>query len=157
MRSTATMMFGHVETDEERIAHLQRVRDVQDRTWRLHRLHLLDLSGREHQAGRFAKSPAPSIYARSPSRACFSTTWTIFKPPGSRRDRSWAPRSLAFGVNDMGSTMIEENVVASAGTAHSMNEPAIVAAIRDAGFTAKRRNMTYEERYEPTIAIEAGA
>ena len=57
--------------------------------------------------------------------------------------------SLAFGVNDMGSTMIEENVVASAGTVHAMNGPQIVAAIRDAGFVPKRRDMTYERRLEP--------
>ena len=52
--------------------------------------------------------------------------------------------SLAFGVNDMGSTMIEENVVSAAGTVHAMDEPAIVAAIQDAGLVAMRRNMRYE-------------
>ncbi len=60
--------------------------------------------------------------------------------------------SLAFGVNDMGSTMIEENVVSSAGTVYSMNEPQIVAAIRDAGFIPKRRDMTYGRLEEPTGA-----
>jgi cyclic dehypoxanthinyl futalosine synthase len=59
--------------------------------------------------------------------------------------------SLAFGANDMGSTMIEENVVASAGTVYAMDEPEIVRAIRDAGFSAKRRNMTYAQRFEPAI------
>ena len=49
----------------------------------------------------------------------------------------------------MGSTMIEENVVSSAGTAHSMNEPQIVAAIQDAGFTPQRRDMTYATRTNP--------
>ena len=51
--------------------------------------------------------------------------------------------SLAFGVNDMGSTMIEENVVSAAGTTHAMDEQAIVAAIRDAGFEPRRRDMVY--------------
>ena len=60
--------------------------------------------------------------------------------------------SLAFGVNDMGSTMIEENVVSAAGTVHRMNEPEIVAAIRDAGFTPRRRDMTYAQRFEPVNA-----
>ena len=60
--------------------------------------------------------------------------------------------SLAFGCNDMGSTMIEENVVSAAGTVHSMNEPEIVAAIRDAGLTPKRRNMTYRRLSEPAPA-----
>jgi cyclic dehypoxanthinyl futalosine synthase len=52
--------------------------------------------------------------------------------------------SLAFGANDMGSTMLEENVVSAAGTVHQMLEPEIVAAIRDAGFVPMRRNMHYE-------------
>jgi 2-iminoacetate synthase ThiH len=57
--------------------------------------------------------------------------------------------SLAFGVNDMGSTMIEENVVSAAGTAFHMSEPDIVAAVRDAGFIPRRRNMLYERLPAP--------
>ena len=60
--------------------------------------------------------------------------------------------SLAFGVNDMGSTMLEENVVSAAGTVHDMDEKAIVAAIRDAGFTARRRDMTYTHLRPPVHA-----
>ena len=52
----------------------------------------------------------------------------------------------------MGSIMIEENVVSAAGTAHAMNEPEIVAAIRDAGFTPRRRDMTYSRRAGPARA-----
>ena len=51
MRTTATMMFGHVETLEERIEHLLHLRDLQDRTGGLHRLHRLDLPAREHRPG----------------------------------------------------------------------------------------------------------
>ncbi len=60
--------------------------------------------------------------------------------------------SLAFGCNDMGSTMIEENVVSAAGTAFAMNEPQIVAAIEDAGFVPRRRDMTYQQRLDPVRA-----
>ena len=52
LRTTATMMFGHVETLEERIEHLLHLRDLQDGTRRLHRLHRLDLPAREHGARR---------------------------------------------------------------------------------------------------------
>src|ERR1700744_1963516 len=52
--------------------------------------------------------------------------------------------SLAFGANDMGSGMIEENVVRAAGAAYCMDEAEIVRNIEDAGFTAKRRNMHYD-------------
>ena len=58
-------------------------------------------------------------------------------------------------MNDMGSTMIEENVVSAAGTAHQMLEPEIVRAIEDAGFTPRRRDMTYAQRYEPTTAASS--
>ena len=59
--------------------------------------------------------------------------------------------AMAFGVNDMGSTMIEENVVSAAGTAYHMNEREIVRAIEDAGFVPMRRDMTYENRFRPGV------
>jgi cyclic dehypoxanthinyl futalosine synthase len=52
--------------------------------------------------------------------------------------------SLAYGANDMGSVMIEENVVRAAGASYCMDEVEIVRNIEDAGFTAMRRNMHYE-------------
>jgi hypothetical protein len=57
--------------------------------------------------------------------------------------------SLAFGANDMGSVMIEENVVRAAGAAYCMDEVEIVENVEDAGFTAKRRNMHYEILGDP--------
>src|SRR5205814_10717680 len=57
--------------------------------------------------------------------------------------------SLAYGANDMGSVMIEENVVRAAGATYCMDELEIVRNIEDAGFTAKRRNMHYEILGEP--------
>src|SRR5207244_3666365 len=57
--------------------------------------------------------------------------------------------SLAYGANDMGSVMIEENVVRAAGASYCMDELEIVRNIEDAGFTAKRRNMHYELLGDP--------
>ena len=57
--------------------------------------------------------------------------------------------SLAYGANDMGSVMIEENVVRAAGASYCMDEVEIVVNIEDAGFTAKRRNMHYEVLGDP--------
>jgi cyclic dehypoxanthinyl futalosine synthase len=57
--------------------------------------------------------------------------------------------SLAFGANDMGSVMIEENVVRAAGASYCMDEAEIVRNIEDAGFAAKRRNMHYEILGDP--------
>src|SRR5262249_48638705 len=57
--------------------------------------------------------------------------------------------SLAFGANDMGSVMIEENVVRAAGAAYCMDEIEIVRNVEDAGFLPKRRNMHYEVLGDP--------
>jgi cyclic dehypoxanthinyl futalosine synthase len=57
--------------------------------------------------------------------------------------------SLAYGANDMGSVMIEENVVRAAGAAYCMDEVEIVRNIEDAGFVAKRRNMHYDILGDP--------
>jgi cyclic dehypoxanthinyl futalosine synthase len=148
MRSTATMMFGHIETLEDRTDHMNRVRELQDRTggftafigW-TYQVENTELGGDEVTSAE---------YLRTLSVA------RVFLDNVENLQASWVTQgpklgaaSLAFGVNDMGSTMIEENVVSSAGTVFEMGEPQIVAAIRDAGFTPKRRNMTYSTRMEP--------
>ncbi len=148
LRSTATMMFGHVETLAERIEHLARLRDLQDRTgcftaficW-TYQSENTELGGSEVTSAEYLRTLAVS---------------RIFLDNFDNVQASWVTQgpkmgaaSLAFGVNDMGSTMIEENVVSAAGTVHSMNEREIVAAIRDAGFTPRRRDMTYTLQTDP--------
>ena len=61
--------------------------------------------------------------------------------------------SLAFGANDMGSVMIEENVVRAAGASYCMDEVEIVRNVEDAGFVAKRRNMHYEILGDPMFRL----
>ena len=150
LRSTATMMFGHVETLEDRVTHLARIRELQDETrgftaficW-TYQAENTELGGREVTAAEYLRTLAVS---------------RVFLDNVDNLQASWVTQgpklgaaSLAFGVNDMGSTMIEENVVSSAGTVHAMDEPAIVAAIRDAGRTPLRRDMTYTRRSAPTV------
>jgi cyclic dehypoxanthinyl futalosine synthase len=151
LRSTATMMFGHVETRAHRVEHLRRIRDLQDRTggftafigWTFQPLHT-ELGGSEATTAEYLRTMA---------------TARIFLENVANVQASWVTQgpkvgaaSLAFGVNDMGSTMIEENVVSAAGTTHKMNEPEIAAAIRDAGLVPMRRNMLYERLGEPLRA-----
>jgi cyclic dehypoxanthinyl futalosine synthase len=148
LRSTATMMFGHLESLEDRVEHLRRIRDLQDRTggftafigW-TYQSENTELGGEETTAADYLRTLAVS---------------RVFLDNFDNLQASWVTQgpklgaaSLAFGVNDMGSTMIEENVVSAAGTIHDMNEQEIIRSIRDAGFTPKRRNMTYEQRLEP--------
>ena len=151
MRSTATMMFGHIESRADRIEHLRMLRDLQDRTggftafigWTFQPGNT-ELGGREATTAEYLRTMAvarvfldniPNIQA----------SWVTQGP-------KVGAASLAFGVNDMGSTMIEENVVSSAGTVHHMNEPEIVAAVKDAGFIPMRRTMLYERLGAPLHA-----
>jgi cyclic dehypoxanthinyl futalosine synthase len=142
IRSTATMMFGHVESREDRIDHLAMLRDLQDRTggftafigWTFQPGNT-ELGGMEATTAEYLRTMA---------------TARIFLDNFENIQASWVTQgpkvgaaSLAFGVNDMGSTMIEENVVSSAGTTHHMDEPEIAAAVRDAGFLPVRRDMLY--------------
>lgn len=151
LRSSATMMFGHVETLEDRIEHLGKLRDLQDRTggftaficWTYQAEHT-ELGGAEVTSAEYLRTLAVA---------------RIFLDNIDNVQASWVTQgpklggaSLAFGVNDMGSTMIEENVVSAAGTTFSMDEPAIVRAIEDAGYTPRRRDMTYSERHLPAGA-----
>ncbi len=148
LRSTATLMFGHVETRAHRIEHLAKLRELQDRTggftaficW-TYQPENTQLGGREVTTAEYLRTLAVSrIFLDNIDNV--QSSWVTQGP-------KMAGASLAFGVNDMGSTMIEENVVSAAGTVHTMNEAEIVAAIRDAGFIPMRRNMLYERLGEP--------
>ncbi len=148
LRSTATMMFGHVETLADRIEHLERLRDLQDRTGGFTAFICWTYQSENTELGGTEVTSAEYLRTLAVSR--------IFLDNFDNVQASWVTQgpkmgaaSLAFGVNDMGSTMIEENVVSAAGTVHSMNEREIVAAIRDAGFTPRRRDMTYALRTDP--------
>lgn len=143
MPSSATMMFGHLESTADRIEHIDRLRAVQDRTsgftaficWTFQSENT-ELGGKEVTAAEYLRTLAVSrIFLDN-----FQNVQASWVTQGPRLGSA----SLAFGVNDMGSTMIEENVVAAAGTTHEMGEPEIIAAITDAGFTPRRRNMRYE-------------
>jgi len=151
LRSTATMMFGHVETRAERIEHLARLRALQDRTggftaficW-TYQVENTELGGSEVTAAEYLRTLAVSrVFLDNVDNV--QASWVTQGP-------KLGAASLAFGVNDMGSTMIEENVVSAAGTTHKMGEREIVAAILDAGMRPVRRDMTYSRRLEPAHA-----
>jgi len=151
MRTTATMMFGHKETLVDRVEHLDRLRDLQDASIRnagTPDAGFTAFIGWTFQPGNTelgGKEATTAEYLRTMAVA------RIFLDNFDNIQASWVTQgpkvgvaSLAFGVNDMGSTMIEENVVSSAGTVFHMDEPAIVAAVKDAGFVPMRRTMNYQ-------------
>jgi cyclic dehypoxanthinyl futalosine synthase len=148
LRTTATMMYGTVETDEERLEHLFRLRELQDETggftafiaWSYQPDHT-ELAGSEATGIDYLRTLAVSriVLDNFPS---LQASWVT-------QGGKVGQLSLAFGANDMGSVMIEENVVRAAGASYCMDEVEIVRNIEDAGFAAKRRNMHYDVLGDP--------
>jgi cyclic dehypoxanthinyl futalosine synthase len=148
LRTTATMMYGTVETDEERIEHLLRLRGLQDETggftafitWSYQPAHT-ELAGSEATGLDYLRTLAIARVVLDN----FDNLQASWVTQGGKVGQL----SLAYGANDMGSVMIEENVVRAAGASYCMDEAEIVRNIEDAGFTAKRRNMHYEILGDP--------
>jgi cyclic dehypoxanthinyl futalosine synthase len=161
MRSSATMMFGHVETLEDRIEHLVRLRELQDRTggflafacWPFQPDHTQLARRVPHRSGgvdylrtvavsRLMLDNVPHVQA----------SWVTQGPKIGQL-------SLEFGVDDFGGTMMEENVVSAAGTTYDLGIATMERLIRDAGYEPRRRTTGYEpadEADERTPAL-AGA
>lgn len=142
LRSSATMMFGHVETYEDRVEHLVKLRELQDRThgfmsficWTFQPENTL-LQCQTSTGADFLKTLAIS---------------RVFLDNIENVQSSWLTQglklgqvSLRFGCNDMGSTMIEENVVSAAGANNKATEQELRRLIRDAGFVPLKRNTIY--------------
>jgi len=142
--SSVTMMFGHVETLAERIEHLERVRQLQDEThgftaficWTFQPEHT-DMS-HIPPAGSFDYLKTQAV-----SRLYLDNVPNI--------QSSWVTQglkigqlALLFGANDMGSLMIEENVVAEAGTVHYLTLDQIRSAIEEIGYQPRQRNVRYQ-------------
>ena len=142
MPTTATMMFGGLETREEIVQHLVRVRDLQDETkgftafipW-TYQPGNTELGGKTATAVEYLKTLALSriMLDNVPN---IQASWVT-------QGAKIAQIALEFGANDFGSTMIEENVVAAAGVTFRMSREEIVSLIKDAGYTAAQRDTTY--------------
>jgi cyclic dehypoxanthinyl futalosine synthase len=148
LRTTATMMYGTVETDEERIEHMMRLRELQDETGGF--TAFITWSYQPDHTERGGTEATGVDYLRTLALA------RIILDNFDNLQASWVTQggkvgqlSLAYGANDMGSVMIEENVVRAAGASYCMDELEIVVNIEDAGFVPKRRNMHYEVLGDP--------
>ena len=154
LRTTATMMYGTVETPEERIEHLMRLRDLQDETagftafitWSFQPQHT-ELGGAEATGIDYLRTLAIARIVLDN----FDNLQASWVTQGGKVGQL----SLAFGANDMGSVMIEENVVRAAGAVYCMDEIEIVRNVEDAGFVAKRRNMHYQVLGDPIFRERA--
>ena len=154
LRSTATMMYGSVERPEERIEHLCRLRALQD-----------DTSGFTAFITWSYQPPNTELGGAEATGVDYLRTLALSRIVLGNFDNlqaSWVTQggkvgqlSLAFGADDMGSVMIEENVVRAAGAEYCMDEVEIVRNIEDAGFRPRRRNMVYDDLGGPLFRERA--
>ncbi len=156
-RSTATMMFGHVETLAERIDHFDCLRQLQDETggftaficWTFQpdNTDMADIP----PAGSFEYLKTQAV-----SRL-FLDNFPNIQSSWVTQGRKIGQLALLFGANDMGSLMIEENVVAEAGTVHYLNLQQIRNAISELGYVPRQRNVFYEltNETQEQMAIQA--
>ncbi len=156
-RSTCTMMFGHVETCAERIEHLERLRQLQDDTGGF--TAFICWTFQPENTALAAVPPAGAFeYLRTQAIA------RIYLDNVHNIQSSWVTQGqkigqlgLLFGANDMGSLMLEENVVSSAGTVHHLTLEQIKSSIRELGYIPRQRNVFYEYLDEQPAQTPAGS
>jgi len=136
------------ETDEERIEHLLRLRELQDETGGFTAFITWSYQPANTELGGTEATGVDYLRTLAIARIVLDNFDNL--------QASWVTQggkvgqlSLAYGANDMGSVMIEENVVRAAGASYCMDEVEIVRNVEDAGFIPKRRNMHYEILGDP--------
>ncbi|HUA86235.1 MAG TPA: cyclic dehypoxanthinyl futalosine synthase [Bryobacteraceae bacterium] len=145
LRSTATMMFGTGESIEQRMNHFDIVRQIQEETGGFTAFIPWSFQRENTSLGRFVKEEATAVeYLKmlALSRVYLENILNIqssWVTPGLKT----CQLGLRFGGNDVGSIMIEENVVSAAGAHHRATEEELRRLIRDAGFVPKQRDTLY--------------
>ncbi|HEV8249072.1 MAG TPA: CofH family radical SAM protein, partial [Gaiellaceae bacterium] len=149
MSTTATMMYGHVETLEERVEHMRRIRELQDETGGFRAFISWTFQDDGNRLG--AKVPRE----RMPTSFDYLLTQAvsrIYLDNVPHIQSSWVTQgmkvgqvALGFGADDMGSVMIEENVVSAAGTTYRTSTEELVYLIRALGKTPVQRDTLYRE------------
>jgi cyclic dehypoxanthinyl futalosine synthase len=143
LRSSATMMFGHVESVDDRLEHLQRLRDTQDETGGFTAFICWTFQPENTRLKAETVTSAEYLRMQALSR--------VFLDNFENVQSSWVTQgpkigqiALKFGANDFGSVMMEENVVSSAGTTFRLNAQDIERLIREAGYKPHRRSTWYQ-------------
>jgi cyclic dehypoxanthinyl futalosine synthase len=154
LRTTATMMFGHVETLEERVEHLRRIRELQDET-----AGFTAFISWTFQAPNTDMADVPMAGGFDYMRTAAVSRLYLdgienFQASFVTQGIDLAGVSLHYGMNDMGSVMIEENVVSAANCECLATIDLLEEQIHDAGFSPRRRNMFYD-RVDETGRVTA--
>jgi cyclic dehypoxanthinyl futalosine synthase len=143
MRTTATMMFGSRESPEDIVEHLFRVREIQGRSGGFTAFIPWTFQPTNTELGGETASGIEYLRVLALSRIVLDNVDNVqasWVTQGARM----AQVALFFGANDLGGTMLEENVVAAAGCAFSLSQEEVVEIARGAGFIPAKRNTLYE-------------
>ena len=147
MKTTATMMFGTVETDEEIIEHWDLIRKLQDETGGFRAFIMWSFQGENTKL----MEEHPEIKPQSSNRYLrLLAVSRLYLDNFANLQSSWVTQgsyigqmALKFGANDLGSTMMEENVVKAAGAANRMNQDEMIRLIKDIGEIPAKRDTAY--------------
>jgi cyclic dehypoxanthinyl futalosine synthase len=149
MSTTATMMYGHVETLEERVEHMRKIRELQDE---LRGFRAFISWTFQSDGNRLAEKVAPERMPTSFDYLLTQAVSRIYLDNVDHIQSSWVTQgmkvgqvALGFGADDMGSIMIEENVVSAAGTTHRATTEDFVRAIKALGKTPVQRDTLYRD------------
>lgn len=148
-RSSATMMFGHVETLSERIEHLERLRQLQDETSGFTAYICWTFQPENTELAHLPAAGAVEYLKTQAVSRLYLDNFPNIQSSWVTQGLKIGQIAMLYGANDMGSLMIEENVVASAGTVHNLTLEQIRAAIRELGYIPRQRNVFYQLIDEP--------
>ena len=143
-RSTATMMFGHIETLAERIEHLERLRELQDETGGFTAFICWSFQPDNTEMSHIPPSGAFEYLKTQAVARLYLDNIHNIQSSWVTQGRDIGQLALLFGANDMGSLMLEENVVSAAGTVHHLTLDQMRSAISELGWEPRRRNVFYE-------------
>ncbi len=143
-RSTATMMFGSIETLEERIEHLERLRQLQDETSGFTAFICWSFQPEKTRLSHIRPAGAFEYLKNQAIARLYLDNFANIQSSWVTQGLRIGQLGLLYGANDMGSLMIEENVVAEAGTVHFLTLDEIRNAISELGYVPRQRNVFYK-------------
>ena len=143
-RSTATMMYGHIETLAERIEHLDRLRELQDETGGFTAFICWSFQPDNTEMAHIPPTGSFEYLKTQAVARLYLDNIPNIQSSWVTQGRDIGQLALLFGANDMGSLMLEENVVSAAGTVHHLTLDQMRSAISELGWEPRRRNVFYE-------------
>src|SRR5881397_433933 len=159
MSTTATMMYGHVETRADRVEHMRRIRELQDET---HGFRAFISWTFQSDGNRLAAKVPRESMPTSFDYLLTQAVSRIYLDNVDHIQSSWVTQgikigqvALFYGADDMGSIMIEENVVSAAGTTHRAGVDDFLHTIRNAGFRPSQRDTLYRTVRDYNVAATA--